>query len=76
MMKSILVLLSASFSLGFHPVSFRQGSRHSVIALHKTKANKKQSKSDSSVDWKRAKDCAEHFGKCDVAEVKELYDGE
>eukprot|EP00977_Amphora_coffeiformis_P030396 scaffold46675_cov183-Amphora_coffeaeformis.AAC.2 len=75
MMKSILFLLSASCSLGFHPVSFRQGSRQSVIVLHKTKA-KKQPNPDASIDWTRAKDCAEHFGKCDLTEVKDLYTGE
>jgi len=75
MMKSLLFLLSVSISLGFNPFSFRQGSRTSVIVLHKTKV-KKQPNSGTSVDWERAKDCAEHFGMCDVAEVKDLFAGE
>ena len=68
-MKSILVVIVVSFSTGAHgfqPVSFRQGSRRSLMALQATKDT-------SAVNWKRAKQCAENFGSCDVAEVEDLY---
>ena len=63
-MKSILVVSFLSATQAFRPVSLPH--RASLTVLHETKE-------ESSVDWKRAKHCAEHFGSCEVAEVEDLY---
>ena len=66
-MKSILVLvLLSAVTQAFRPISIaRQGG--SLTVLHA------QTQDASSVDWIRAKHCAEHFGSCDVDEVEDLY---
>lgn len=66
-MKSILVAASLSLALAFRPVSHRQPFRRAGVALEGTKQD------PQSIDWARAKHCAEHFGSCEVAEVEELY---
>lgn len=74
-MKSILVILaSSSWALAFRPVSHQQQFSRSLIVLGGSKSKKQQKKAGpQTVDWERAKHCAEHFGSCKVAEVEELY---
>lgn len=66
MMKSILIVASflLSATQAFRPLALPH--YRALTVLHETKE-------ESSVDWKRAKHCAEHFGSCDVAEVEDLY---
>lgn len=73
MMLRFFFIATASLSVvhAFHPVSFRQDTRCSLIVLQ---SGTKQGGS-RAVDWKRAKHCAEHFGACDVDEVEQLYSG-
>ena len=69
----LIFLVSGLVSGGvaFHP-AISQQSNH---VHHPTRLVLSGSTKDETMDWARAKHCAENFGSCDVDEVQELFTG-
>lgn len=92
MIKSIFLLAAIpTASFGFHPVVAppKNASHRSPVTVLEAKKKRKASGKENlslrqdgplqmevPVDIDRARDCAENFGKCSRAEMKDLRDGE
>ena len=90
MIKSIFLLAAIpTASFGFHPSAPPKNASHrSPVTVLEAKKKRKASGKDNlslrqdgplqmevPVDVDRARDCAENFGKCSRAEMKDLRDG-
>jgi hypothetical protein len=72
----VLVLATVAPSFGFH-VAPPQKTRVSTLVLKSSEMNLSAGEpfKNEDVDFERARECADHFGKCSTKEIRKLRDG-
>jgi hypothetical protein len=70
------VLLSAATAFHVMPQSMQTSRRWALKDVDEKHLSFNPLEGYQGVDVNRAKECAEHFGKCSVEEMEELYNSE